>query len=282
MTSYQTVTTRSGTVAYTDTGRGPAALFVHGVATSSHLWRKVIAELADVRRCVALDLPLHGRSPARPGQDFSLGALADVLEDFCAALGLSAIDLVANDTGGAIAQIFVARHPERLQTFALTNCETHDNVPSEEFKPTVEAARTGALAEAAVALVADPALARAGVFGAGYEHPEILSDEDIRTFLMPVFGTLERAREFERFLVSSQTPDGLQGAETGLRTLDVPTLVVWGTGDQFFEVRWAHWLKDTIPGVTEVVEIDGAKLFFPHERPLDLAPHLRRHWLAHR
>lgn len=282
MTSYQTVKTRSGTVAYTDAGRGPVALFVHGVATSSHFWHQAIAELADVRRCVALDLPLHGRSPARPGQDFSLGALADVVEDFCAALGLGAIDLVANDTGGAIAQIFAARHPERLQTFTLTNCETHDNVPAEEFKPTVEAARSGALAEVAVALLADPALAHAGVFGPGYEHPELLSDEDIRTFLTPVFGTLEQAREFERFLVSSQTPADLKGAEAGLRTLDVPTLVVWGTGDQFFEMRWAHWLKDTIPGVTEVIEIDGAKLFFPHERPLELVPHLRRHWLAHR
>ena len=26
------------------------------------------------------------------------------------------------------------------------------------------------------------------------------------------------------------------------------------------------------------VEVDGAKVFFPEERPEDLIPHLRRHW----
>ena len=69
--------------------------------------------------------------------------------------------------------------------------------------------------------------------------------------------------------------------EPALKSLDVPTLVVWGTDDQFFALSWAHWLADTIPGVTEVVEVPGGRLFFPHERPQDLVPHLRRHWEAH-
>ena len=57
--------------------------------------------------------------------------------------------------------------------------------------------------------------------------------------------------------------------------------LTFGTGDAFFDVKWAYWLRDTIPGVTEVVEVPGAKLFFPDERPEDLVPHLRRHWTAH-
>src|SRR5512135_2743807 len=102
------VVTRSGEISYIDIGTGPVALFVHGIATSACLWRNVIGALASQqpgrRRCVAIDLPLHGRSPVSDGQDLSLAALAAGLEDFCDALGLTAIDLVANDTGGAIAQ----------------------------------------------------------------------------------------------------------------------------------------------------------------------------------
>jgi len=56
---------------------------------------------------------------------------------------------------------------------------------------------------------------------------------------------------------------------------------VWGTGDRFFRVTWAHWLRDTIPGATEVVELDGARLFFPDERAAELTSALRRHWDAH-
>lgn len=46
------------------------------------------------------------------------------MEDFCAALNLIGLDLVANDTGGAVARIVAAHQPERLATFTLTNCDT--------------------------------------------------------------------------------------------------------------------------------------------------------------
>ena len=51
----------------------------------------------------------------------------------------------------------------------------------------------------------------------------------------------------------------------------MPTLIAWGTGNIFFRLRYAHWLRDTIPGVTEVT-IDAGRLFFPDERPDDLRP----------
>jgi pimeloyl-ACP methyl ester carboxylesterase len=129
--------TRSGEISYLDIGTGPVALFVHGIATNAYLWRNVIAALASRRRCIAVDLPLHGRSPVTADQDLSLAALAAGLHDFCDALGLTGIDLVANDTGGAIAQILAARHPQRLATLTLTNCDTADNLPPEDFKPRI-------------------------------------------------------------------------------------------------------------------------------------------------
>jgi pimeloyl-ACP methyl ester carboxylesterase len=277
-----TIPTRRGAISVIDTGdigAGPAAVFVHGVGTNAYLWRHVIGRLSREHRCVALDLPLHGRSPARADQAFSLGALAEVVADLCDGLDLAAIHLVAHDTGGALAQIFAARHPDRLVSLTLTNCETHDNVPPDAFKPTVELARAGQLAPAAPGLLADLGAARAAVFAMGYEDPERLSTDMVRAFLEPVIGTAEAAKLFERLLASLE-PDDLLRVEPALAQLTVPTLVVWGTGDEFFDLRWAYWLRDTIPGVTRVIEIEGAKLFFPDERADDLAPHLRRHWAA--
>ena len=273
------VATPSGAVSYVDIGDGAPTVFVHGVGTNALLWGNVIEALDGERRCIALDLPLHGHTPARAEQDFSLGGLAQLLAEFCDALALTDIDLVAQDTGGAVAQIFAAQHPDRLRTFTLSNCDTHDNVPPEAFKATVELAKAGELAPAAPALLADLAAARGAVFAMGYEDPEYLTIDMVRAFLEPVIGTPERARQFERMLGALE-PTDLLAAEPALAKLDVPTLVVWGTADPFFELRWAYWLRDTIPGVTEVVELPGAKLFFPHERAADLVPHLRRHWSA--
>ena len=276
-----TIRTPRAQLSCVDIGAGPPALFIHGVGTSAYLWRNVIALLAGEHRCVALDLPLHGRSPARADQDFSLGALADVVEEFCRVRELDRVDLVAHDTGGAIAQIFATRHPERLRTLTLTNCDTQDNLPPDAFKPTVDLAKAGALAPSAPALLSDLESARAVVFGVGYEDPESLSTEMVGALLEPVLGTPDVARQFERFL-SALEPRDLLAVGPSLAQLQVPTLIVWGTDDQFFDLRWARWLRDTIPGATEVVEIDGARLFWPDERAAELAPHLRRHWAAAR
>jgi pimeloyl-ACP methyl ester carboxylesterase len=267
--------TPAGEIAYTELGSGPTALFVHGLGTSGVLWRHVIEEMQDTSRCIAIDLPAHGGTPAR--DDMSAAALAQAVADLCDGLGLMQVDLVGNDTGGAIAQIFAARHPDRIRSFTLTNCEAEGNFPPPEFAPVVELARQGGLAAGLAAIAADPASWPTSPFGAGYEHPEQVREEVWRAYLTPVGGTMERARDFER-LVAALNPADLDAVGEALRALDAPTLVVWGTGDETFGVKWAYQLRDMIPGAREVIEVDGAKIFFPEERPGDLVPHLSRHW----
>ena len=104
--------------------------------------------------------------------------------------------------------------------------------------------------------------------------------ELLRSFLDPVLGTAERARQFERFILSLR-PEDLLAVEPQLARLTVPTLIVWATQDVFFDLSWAYWLKSLIPGASEVIEIDGGRLFFPDERAAELTAALRRHWDAH-
>ena len=143
----------------------------------------------------------------------------------------------------------------------------------------MELARSGDLAPTAVALFADLDAAAKVAFGNGYEHLGRVDPAVIRSYLEPCFGSLERAREFERLLSALDDAD-LAAVTPQLRELTVPTLLVWGTGDSFFDVSWAYWLRDTIPGATRVVTVDGARLFFPDERAMDLVPHLEQHWAA--
>jgi pimeloyl-ACP methyl ester carboxylesterase len=275
------VRTRSGPASYVDTGGpGRPALFVHGVGTSSYLWRHVIEELDGQRRCVAVDLPLHGRTPAAADQDFTLPGLARFVADCCDALELAEVDLVANDTGGAVCQVFAAGHPERLHTLTLTNCEAHDNVPPKALLPAVLLARMGLYARIAPRLARDIPRARKRIFGLSYQDITRLPEDIVRAWVEPQIGTAEAARQSQRLLTSLHARD-LLAVEPALARLQVPTLIVWGTKDIFFRRKWAYWLRDTIPGATEVVEIDGGRLFFPDERAAELTVALRRHWAAH-
>src|ERR1700719_2059977 len=98
----------SGRISYAEAGSGPVALFVHGVLLNSHLWRHQIAGLADVRRCVAVDLLAHGDTDIDPNQDVSVTANAKMLTQLIDALDIDQVDVVGNDSGGGIAQIFAA------------------------------------------------------------------------------------------------------------------------------------------------------------------------------
>ena len=50
-----------------------------------------------------IDLPLHGESPLATDQPTGLRAFAELLVAFMEELDLNDVDLVANDTGGAVA-----------------------------------------------------------------------------------------------------------------------------------------------------------------------------------
>src|SRR5262245_46809940 len=100
----RSVSTPFGEIAYVEIGAGPVALFVHGVFLNSALWRTTIDALGGERRCIAIDLPAHGATRTHPGTDLSLAGLCRVLTAFCDALNLGPLDLVGNDTGGALCQ----------------------------------------------------------------------------------------------------------------------------------------------------------------------------------
>jgi pimeloyl-ACP methyl ester carboxylesterase len=272
------VQTSSGPASYVDTGGpGRVALFVHGLGTSSYLWRHVIDQLDGQRRCVAVDLPLHGHTPAAADQDFSLPGFARFLAQFCEGLELNDIDLVANDTGGAISQVFATGHPELLHTLTLTNCETHKNLPPKVLLPAAWLAHMGLAARLSPRLLRDIRRGRKRFYGLGYQDIENLPEDLARFWLESQFATPELARQNQRIMTSLHARD-LLAIEPALARLQVPTLIVWGTGDIFFRRKWAYWLLDTIPGATEVVELDGARIFFPDERATELTEALRRHW----
>src|SRR5258708_24045369 len=167
------VQTASGRISYVEQGSGPVALFVHGVLLNSHLWRHQLADLSDIRRSIAVDLLAHGDTEITPNQDVSVTANAKMLKEFLDALKIDQVDLVGNDSGGGISQIFAALYPERVRSLTLTDCDTHDNWPPEAFKPFLAMAAGGGLRGTLDAMLSDNnAFRDENAFGPAYEQPE--------------------------------------------------------------------------------------------------------------
>lgn len=275
---------KSGRIAYFEKGQGPAALFVHGVPLNGYHWRHVIDRVQHRRRCIAIDLMGLGYSEIAPSQDVSFTAQARMIAEVLDATGIEQVDLVGNDSGGAIAQIFAANYPGRLNSLILTNADVHDGWPPPQVLPLMEHARNGTLAGIFQPLLERPDLARER-YGRGepvplfrsYADPSVLTDEVIRLYLQPLLSSRHRIEAFQRYWLGFDNKHTV-AIYPALKTLQVPTLIVWGLKDFFFDKKWAYWLKDTIPGAKRVVEVEDARLFFPEDRPDTLAAPMLEFW----
>jgi pimeloyl-ACP methyl ester carboxylesterase len=277
---HRSVHTASGRISYTEQGTGPVALFVHGVLLNGYLWRHQLEDLSDIRHCIALDLLAHGDSEIASNQDVSVTANAKMLKEFLDALHIDQVDLVGNDSGGGIAQIFAALYPERVRSLTLTDCDTHDNWPPEAFRPFLAMAAAGGLRGTLETMLSDKSVYRSPqALGPAYEHPDQLSDDSIEKYLRPFVRTERRTSDLQRFLAAFDNKHTLV-IEAQLKTLKAPTLIVWGTDDVYFDVKWSHWLADNIPGTRRRVELQGARIFFPEERWQEFNKELRAHWQA--
>src|SRR2546421_9919503 len=171
LTTRHSVQTASGRIGYIEQGDGPVALFVHGVLLNGHLWRHQLADLSDIRRVIAVDLLAHGDTEIAPDQDVSVTANAGMLKEFLDALHIDQVDLVGNDSGGGISQIFAALYPQRVRSLTLTDCDTHDNWPPEAFKSFLAMATGGGLRGTLDAMLTDKTIYRSPpALGPPYEH----------------------------------------------------------------------------------------------------------------
>jgi haloalkane dehalogenase len=268
---------RFGRIAYVERGSGDAALFLHGFPLSSFQWRGAFDRLSGERRCVAADFLGLGFTEVAPGQSCAPSAQVEMLAALLDSLSIPAVDLIANDSGGAVAQLFVLRYPQRVRTMLLTNCDVEPDSPPPALQPVLAAAREGKFAETWLApSVANKSLARTkeGLGGQTFTYPENPTDEAIDQYLAPLVSSPERRKLTDSYALALD-PNPLAGIEAALKRCTVPTRIIWGTGDPIFSKDSADYLDRTLPNSRGVRRIPGAKLFFPEEFPDIIAEEAR-------
>jgi len=276
------VSTDQGRIAFIERGNGPAALFLHGFPLNSFQWRGVIPQLSRLRRCIAPDFLALGFTEVGHGQSQSVAPLAqvDMLAQLLDKLSVSTADMVANDSGGAIAQLFVARWPQRVRTLLLTNCDTEPDSPPAAVLPVIKLAREGKFAdEWLVPWLSDKSLARSekGLGGQCYANPAHPTDEAVNMYLGPLVSSPQRKALTNAYAIAL-APNPLAGIEAALKRCEVPTRIVWGTADRIFSQSSAGYLDHTFSHSTGVRRLDGAKLFFPEEMPEVIVEEAKRLW----
>lgn len=274
------VATSFGRTAYVEQGSGPAALFLHGFPLNSYQWRGALPRLAAYRRCLAPDSMGLGYTEVKQGKSVTPASQVDMLVEFLDALGIGMVDLVANDSGGAVAQLFMVRHGDRVRSVLLTNCDVENDSPPPGVMPVIEAARKGTFArDFFVKQVADHSLVHAptGLGGACYTFPGHPTDDAIDMYMRPLVATPERMALTNAYALGL-FPNPLAGIAASLRRFQSPVRIVWGTGDTIFSAKSPEYLDGVLPLSHGVRKVKGAKLFFPEEYPELIAEEAKRLW----
>jgi pimeloyl-ACP methyl ester carboxylesterase len=257
----------AGTIRYREAGSGPPIVFVHGLLVNGALWRRVVPLLAGRFRCIVPDLPLGGHRPAMPPDaDLTPAGLARLVADFLAALDLQDVTLVGSDTGGAICQLVVAHHPERVGRLVLTNCDAYEHFPP----PLVLPFKWGAFVPGFVAALAHAlrlAPARHLLYGLLARHrPEPAVFDD---FFAPLIDDPAVRRDVTKVLRGVTDRATLEAA-TAFPRFRKPVLIVWGKDDIVFPLRDAERLQRDFP-VARLERIADSRCFVCEDQPKRLA-----------
>lgn len=269
----QEITLEQGVVRYREQGTGPVLVFVHGIVANGTLWRGVVPRLSEQFRCVVPDLPLGGHSvPLAPDADVSPPGVARIVADLLEALELRDVTLVGNDTGGAICQITISRHPERISRLVLTNCDAYESF----FPLLVSPFHYGAWFLGRHFVDSLAWLLRVRFFQRLFLGALTSREMDAVTldaYFTPLLDNAEVRGDLTQFLSKVSSRHTLDTARS-FKTFNRPVLIAWGENDLFFSSKLARRLQQDFPDAT-LQFVPDSRAFIPEDRPEQLAGLIR-------
>jgi pimeloyl-ACP methyl ester carboxylesterase len=268
--SYKTVKIEDVDIFYREAGNPeqPTLLLLHGFPTSSHMFRDLIAELADEYHLVAPDYPGYGFSsmPTVDEFDYSFDNIARLMGQFVDVIGLDHYSLYLMDYGAPVGFRIATNQPERVETLIVQNGNAYiegiDNdfwEPIREYWKDRDAVNKG---------LDNPWWSNVK---AAYKQPEMSNDAALR-FLLTLGATkwqytngvpnaeavspdtwghvqplLDRDGnqeiQLQMFYSYGSNPPLYAKWQEYLRDYQPPTLIVWGEHDEIFPSAGAEPYK---------------------------------------
>ena len=239
-------------------------LCVHGNPTWSYLWRRLVSAAPPGWRVIAPDQLGMGWSE-RPAAPRALAQRVADLGNLTAALGVSGpVVTVAHDWGGIISLGWALEHRQDVRGVVLTN--------------TAVAMPEGDLGPALIRLAHAPGLRAAVTVGSSVfvRGATALSwpplPREIRQAYAQPYPSAARRRAVGEFVADIPFRQGhpsrpaQEAIAEGIRTLDVPALLLWGPRDPVFGEKYLADLRERLPRA-DVHRYEGASHLLPEDAP---------------
>lgn len=230
---------------------GFPVVLVHGSNASLHTWEPWVQRLtARGYRVVTLDLPAHGLTGATREGLYTNAAYVGVVERLVDRLGLARFVLGGNSMGGGVSWRYAVKHPDRVAGLILV--DSSGKPQPKRAKPPIgfNLARIPVVREI-MATVTPRALIESS-FKQSIANQAIATPAMIDRYWELLLYPGNRRATVERF----GQYQGQDDAAAKLKTLTMPTLIIWGREDHFIPLTVGEWFNQTIPG-SRISVLDG-------------------------
>ncbi|OLL30768.1 alpha/beta hydrolase [Burkholderia sp. SRS-W-2-2016] len=235
-------------VHYIDEGHGDTLVMLHGFASSLHTWNRVADELKRSHRVIRLDLPPFGvtgplRSASGAIETMNLPAYRRFIDTFMQALGIDHATLLGNSLGGLISWDYALRHRGAVERLVLI-----DSAGFPMKLPIYINLFNSALVRASSTHWLPETIVKSAVRNV-YGDPRRIDALALRRYIEFFQG------EGTRQAIGKMVPtlDFREVDTDALRTLDVPTLVLWGAKDHWIPTAHAAEFASRIPRAQSVM-----------------------------
>ena len=229
-------------------------VLLHGTSASLHTWDGWAADLKTRRRVIRFDLPAFGLTGPHPANDYSIPAYVQFVTQVLDALGVQKFVLAGNSLGGHIAWATALAHPQRVSQLILVDSAGYPLV-SQSVPIGFQIARLPGVRK-----LMEYVLPR-GVIQSSlrnvYGDPSKVTPELVDRYYELTLRAGNRAALAHRF------QQGLFGETEALKTLKIPSLVIWGAQDRLIPLDNAQKFVRDLPNARLLVFDDLGHV--PHE-----------------
>lgn len=266
----KTVEVRGQRIFIREEGDGPPVLLLHGVPSSSFLYRKMMTPLAGQGfRAVAFDFPGMGLSGKPAGAPYDWHTLAGWVDAVVEALGIAPVHLVAHDIGGPIGFEWAIKHGDKVRSLTIMNTILDVAVFKRPFPmwlycvPVVR--QIMMLTQNTVAFM--PIMRKIGV-----KHRESVTFADVASYLALLAHDGGRQPFLDIMSGFDLSPAHGRFLLEGLKKLKAPMQLVWGEHEIAIPRHQVETIQQHLP-LKEVHWVD-ARHFLQEDRPEDCARHV--------
>lgn len=245
----------------------PPIILLHGTSASLHTWDGWVRELGEQHQIIRVDLPGFALTGPREDDDYRVETYANFVADFASELGIEAFILGGNSLGGFIAWKTAEFYPERVQKLILVDPSGGYEWNPEELPLGFRIAQSPIMSYSMEYFLPKFMIRRSveNVYG----NPNLVTDALVQLYYDMTLREGNRRALRLRFALQQSRDESAT-----LRTIEQPTLIIWGGRDRLIPVANAHRYAADLPNNVLVIFPELGHV--PHEEaPLVTAEAVR-------